>query len=115
MKFRFAVILSLFTIISFNLLIGQNSSTPITRPVPVQTPTTVKVYPNPTINSFRVQTDKEFRKVEVYTVLGKKIKEFTQVSSSDIFQINDLSRGMYLISILDADNKVLKTVRLSKQ
>ncbi len=75
----------------------------------------VKLYPNPVTSLFYIQSDVKLRRVEVYSILGEKIKEFRNPSLEDAFYIDDLDRGIYLISILDENSKVLKTLRISKQ
>ncbi len=75
----------------------------------------LKLYPNPTSDYFQIKSNFSIKKVEVYSILGNKIKEFSTSSSTRDFDIRDLDRGMYLVSVIDSKNKVVKTLRLSKQ
>ncbi len=94
---------------------GQENMSEQPTPVPDSHTTAIKIYPNPSTNFFVIQTTATVRKVEIYTILGKKLKEYIQPDPNEHFDVADLDRGMYLVSILDTENKVIKTVRLSKQ
>ncbi|PQJ79910.1 glycosyl hydrolase [Polaribacter porphyrae] len=66
-----------------------------------------RIFPNPVKNRLSIQSDKnEIQKVEIYSVLGKKLKEIHQ----DFLTINvdDLSSGFYLLKVY-ADNESFTT------
>ncbi len=56
----------------------------------------IKVFPNPFFNSITIETGCEILKVDVYSLEGKKIKEFQKTNSLDL---SELSPGVYLINI----------------
>ena len=69
------------------------------------------IYPNPVQNRLSIVSGKiEIQKVEIYSILGKKIKEahksFTNIA------VDDLSSGLYLLKIYSVDQsfttKILK-------
>ncbi|WP_162126496.1 T9SS type A sorting domain-containing protein [Flavobacterium phycosphaerae] len=69
------------------------------------------LYPNPASNSFSVKGN--FEKAEVYTISGQLVKTFV-ASESNQFSISDLSTGLYLVKVSDA-NSNSKTLKLIKE
>jgi hypothetical protein len=58
----------------------------------------VKLYPNPARNILNLSSAiKTVTKVEIYSVIGKKVLEFN--SDLNILNIEDLSSGLYLIKV----------------
>jgi 1,4-alpha-glucan branching enzyme len=75
--------------------------------------TSVKLYPNPANNFFVIEG--EISKAEIYSVTGQMVKSFEAINSSDYqFDINDLTKGVYLVKVFDVQNRT-KTMKLIKQ
>lgn len=55
-----------------------------------------KVYPNPTHNSFNIQSNSPIEKVYLLNILGKKIKSYPL---SKQYSTNDIKPGIYIIQI----------------
>ena len=57
------------------------------------------LFPNPSSTTFSINNSSqiELNKVEIYSLLGKKLKEYN--SNTTIYNIEDLSSGLYLIKI----------------
>lgn len=75
----------------------------------------VRVYPNPTADLFNIselQNIPEVDEVVVYNIVGKKVKSFVATAAS--FSVGDLPDGMYMVSLIDNETGILKTVRMSK-
>lgn len=73
----------------------------------------VKLYPNPANNYFVIEG--EISKAEIFSVTGQLVKSFEGVNTSDYqFDINDLTKGVYLVKAFDAQNRT-KTMKLIKQ
>ncbi len=70
------------------------------------------ISPNPTSDHFSIWTDTEVSKVEIYNLIGKKIKSINN-NYYNFYNVSDLRNGMYLVRILDNSNKVIKVVRLN--
>jgi len=62
-----------------------------------------RVYPNPAKDLVRIQTEEVIDKVEVYSVIGKKVQ---QQSKTNQISTQNLQSGLYLLKIY-ADNKVV--------
>nr|MBP9195901.1 T9SS type A sorting domain-containing protein [Saprospiraceae bacterium] len=50
----------------------------------------------------------------IFNILGKEIKSFRHTPGNS-YEIDDLSRGIYIVRMLDARGKTLKSIRLSKK
>ncbi len=75
--------------------------------------TSVKLYPNPANNYFVIEG--EVTKAEIYSVTGQLVKLFDQINSSEYqFDINELTKGIYLVKAFDAQNRTT-TMKLIKQ
>jgi len=65
---------------------------------------TVKIYPNPSVNSITVQVDK-IRLIQIVDLCGKTVKRFINKCNEYEIDINDIPSGIYLIKI-DTDNGI---------
>ena len=58
----------------------------------------IKLFPNPTKDIFSIESKQvNVSKVEIYSILEKKLKEYN--TSITIFDIEDLSNGLYMVKI----------------
>jgi len=67
----------------------------------------VTIYPNPTSSLLTVKTDKVINKIEVYSILGRKIYQKT---NSNVVNIAHLNAGIYLIKIYSKKNVITKQI-----
>ena len=70
-----------------------------------------KLYPNPTTNSFEVQSQLPIDKVSITDLSGKRVKEFTQPLAS--YDIAELHTGIYFVTV--KSNNKEQTIKLIKQ
>ncbi|MDV7188553.1 alpha-amylase family glycosyl hydrolase [Lutibacter sp. TH_r2] len=69
----------------------------------------IKLYPNPTANSFRLTKSTEL--VEVFDVMGKLIKSFNgDFTENDSFNISELSKAIYFVKIYTAEGIGVKRI-----
>lgn len=73
----------------------------------------LNLYPNPTTDYFRLANDQEIAKIQVYNIVGKKMLEFS--TKQETYDISSLRDGLYLVRMFSADNKVVRTTRLTKR
>lgn len=74
----------------------------------------IRIYPNPTTDQIKLTENDLVKGLTVYNIVGRKVKSF--VASPDAsYDISDLPTGVYLVGLLDEDNQVLKTLRVSKK
>ena len=68
----------------------------------------IKIYPNPSSDIFNINSSKiELNKIEIYSLLGKKLKEYNAIRS--VYNIEDLTSGLYLVKIYT--NKGMFTIK----
>lgn len=70
------------------------------------------IYPNPSRDSFSVNTN--VSNVEIYNLTGKMVKSFNgNFTKTDTFDISSLNTGMYIVKV-ENDNKQTMTTKLVK-
>jgi len=74
----------------------------------------ISVFPNPATNFIGLTETEDVKQLIVFNVVGRKMKSF-MVSEGEKYNIAELPKGMYLVQILNYDNKVITTQRLSKR
>lgn len=74
----------------------------------------LRIYPNPTANFVSLTKNTVVRQLWVHNILGKRVRTFN-TSYNGRYDLTDLPDGLYLVSMVDADGKVIKTVRVSKR
>jgi hypothetical protein len=73
------------------------------------------IYPNPATEHIMLQdSNGEVKFLEVYNVMGRKVLDFTIVNSSAKYDVSELSRGMYMVRMLDKYKNIIRTQRISK-
>ena len=70
------------------------------------------VFPNPTADFFQVSGISGLSKIELFNIVGNKIKSFDTAPQKQYY-VGDLNEGIYLVRLVSSSNKVLKTIRLS--
>ena len=69
----------------------------------------LKLYPNPVTNILTIESKNvEISKVEIYTVLGKKIKEIT--SNFGSITTDKLPKGIYIIRIYSEESSMIRKI-----
>ncbi len=72
----------------------------------------INVTPNPSSGYFSINAD--LTKVMIYSITGQLVKSFDGKLKSDIYEISDLNRGVYLVKVFDINHNE-KTLKLIKQ
>lgn len=75
-----------------------------------QTETDITIYPNPTSDYFQFNSKSNIGKVEVYSMIGKKIKTYEK--SQINYSTKDLRNGIYLIRAYDSKGQIIKVLRM---
>ncbi len=74
----------------------------------------VKVYPNPASNSFTVDYTTGLLRVELYSILGKRMKSFN-ASPNSSYDMSELEDGLYFVRLIGPNEQTLRTIRLQKR
>jgi hypothetical protein len=73
------------------------------------------VYPNPAIEHIMLRDAQSTVKfIEIYNVVGRKIKTFSVRHDGDKYDVSDLQMGMYMVRMLDQNRNIIRTERISK-
>jgi Secretion system C-terminal sorting domain len=74
----------------------------------------LRIYPNPVSDYLTITRNTFIKQLWVSNVLGKRVRSF-DTAFGNKYDIADLPDGIYLVSMVDANRKVVKTVRISKR
>ena len=74
---------------------------------------TALLYPNPNAGEFRLRTEHDLSQIKLTNMLGKTVRTFR--ADQDVYSVADLPNGIYLVTLLDTNGQVVKTLRLSKR
>ena len=74
----------------------------------------LRVFPNPTTDSFAITDNLIVDEIVLYNIIGRKVRTL-QHSREKKYNIEELPDGMYFVSLISKENGVLKTVRISKR
>lgn len=74
----------------------------------------IKVYPNPVLQRFRLSSNKLTKRVVVYNLLGRQVKDFAYQDGAS-YEVGELPTGAYLVQLLGQDGQVVVTRLLHKQ
>lgn len=74
----------------------------------------IKVYPNPTRDFFRVEDSANaISEVVIYNVIGRQMLSFSNNDSGQ-YDVSGLMSGLYLVQLKEADGSIVKTIRLQR-
>ncbi|MFK7809534.1 MAG: T9SS type A sorting domain-containing protein [Saprospiraceae bacterium] len=75
----------------------------------------VKVYPNPATHYIKLSKAKNVSKIKILSLIGSPIKLYEVMAAEEKYDVATLPNGLYLVQLLDAQNKVITTERLNKR
>ena len=65
----------------------------------------IKIYPNPVVNNFTIQTSAKVLSVEIYDTLGRKI---LNLQDSQNYNVEKLGKGIYFVKIKTDQNEYIE-------
>ncbi len=74
----------------------------------------LRVYPNPAINYINLTSNNVVSKLTVFDLIGKKVKTF-KYEDGGKYYVGDLRKGIYLVQLIDTQNNIITTKRISKE
>ncbi len=75
----------------------------------------ISVYPNPATEYFKLNDPSDnIAKISFMNVLGREVRSF-YATEDDTYNISDLPSGIYLVRLSDRNNRIIKTMRISKK
>lgn len=107
----------LLILFSFFLTVGLSAQS-LHRTAPLanntQQPTKkIKIFPNPTTDYIGLSSDTGVGTIRILNLIGKEIRQFKVIKDLR-YNVSDLENGMYLIQLINHENKVITTRRLRK-
>ncbi len=76
----------------------------------------LKVYPNPAIHYIHLNNYAgEVKQIVFFNLVGRPIKRFPAVSGKNHYDLSELSRGLYLVQLMDQKGSVISTKRINKR
>ena len=79
-----------------------------------QSASKIAVFPNPSTNHFKVTDETEsITKVKLFSLLGTNVKNF-DLKANDLLDISDLQKGLYLAQMFNAQDQLIRTIRIRK-
>ncbi len=73
----------------------------------------IKVYPNPTTEHITLSDSRDVDQIVIYNMIGRQVRTF-QVAANRNYSLADLPKGLYLVSLVNRQKGVLRTLRLQK-
>lgn len=74
----------------------------------------IRMYPNPTQNSFTVEYNYGVNRLEIMNIMGKKLMSL-QASQGRSYDISSLTDGIYLVRLVGNNQQIIKTLKLHKR
>jgi hypothetical protein len=74
----------------------------------------VSLFPNPAVDFFSLENDSEVKLVELYSIVGRKVKTWVAAPGMR-YDLSDLPRGMYLVQMISAQGRPIKTIKLLRK
>ncbi len=71
------------------------------------------IYPNPTVDRFQVKNDENVKAVSVFNIVGKTVMTESH-KAGQTHDVTNLDKGIYLVRMVDRNEKTLKVIRLTK-
>ena len=77
--------------------------------MPDQEHKVIKFYPNPAVSYITFELVKEDNKtftLQIYSFLGKMVKDIPEISDKTTVQLSDLTRGLYTFQLKDQTGRI---------
>lgn len=74
----------------------------------------LRVFPNPATNYIELSNNYIVDRMVIYNLLGREVRNFEVINGSQ-YEVADLPNGMYLVSLINEQEGILKTFRLNKR
>ena len=74
----------------------------------------LRIFPNPTIDYFQLTEYQGVHSIAIFNLAGLRVNQY-MVAPGERFDVSNLTRGMYLVKLIDSRNDIIKTLRLNKR
>lgn len=98
-----------YILLSIILLISTRAKSQARGPLSEPEHKVIKFYPNPAVSFITFELTKEANKtytLQIYSFLGRKVKDVADVADKKTVNLSDLTRGLYTFQLKDEDGRV---------
>lgn len=98
-----------YILLSIILLTSAQAKSQARGPLPDPEHKVIKFYPNPAISYITFELTKEQNKtysLQIFSFLGKKVKEQSDIIDKTTVNLSDLNRGLYTFQLKDPSGRV---------
>jgi hypothetical protein len=98
-----------YILLSIILLTSIQAKSQVRGPMPDQDHKVIKFYPNPAVSYITFELAKDANKtftLQIYSFLGKRVKDIPEVADKTTVQLSDLTRGLYTFQLKDETGRV---------
>lgn len=98
-----------YILLSIILLTSTQAKSQARGPLPDPEHKVVKFYPNPAVSYITFELVKEVNRryaLQIYSFLGKKVKDVQDVTDKTTVNVSDLNRGLYTFQLKDEGGRV---------
>jgi hypothetical protein len=98
-----------YILLSIILLTSIQAKSQVRGPLPDQDHKVIKFYPNPAVSYITFELAKDANKtftLQIYSFLGKRVKDIPEVADKTTVQLSDLTRGLYTFQLKDETGRV---------
>ncbi|HVS97588.1 MAG TPA: T9SS type A sorting domain-containing protein [Puia sp.] len=95
---------SFYLLLSFTLLIATQAKSQVRGPMPEPEHKVIKFYPNPAVSYITFELVKDAGKtftLQIFSFLGRMVKNVPDITDKTTVQLSDLTRGLYTFQIKD--------------
>jgi len=98
-----------YILLSIILMTSIQAKSQVRGPMPDQDHKVIKFYPNPAVSYITFEVIKDPNKtlsLQIYSFLGKMVKDVRDVTDKTTIQLSDLTRGLYTFQLKDETGRV---------
>jgi Secretion system C-terminal sorting domain len=98
-----------YILLSIILLTTTEAKSQARGPLPDAEHKVIKFYPNPAVSYITFELSKEQNKtysLQIFSFLGKKVKEQGDITDKTTINLSDLNRGIYTFQLKDPTGRV---------
>jgi hypothetical protein len=98
-----------YILLSIILMISTRAQSQVRGPLPDPEHKVIKFYPNPAVSFITFELVKEANKtysLQIFSFLGKKVKEVPDIIDKSIVNLSDLTRGLYTFQLKDPSGRI---------
>src|ERR1700754_4171426 len=98
-----------YILLSTILLMSTQAKSQARGPLPELEHKVVKFYPNPAVSYITFELIKEQNKtytLQIFSFLGRKVKDVPDVADKKTVNLSDLTRGLYTFQLKDEEGRV---------